>query len=133
MQENKKVTLPSGAELTIGISPFEVAKNLYQAILEEVRVLKLDPAAEIDVNLFKDLYCTGFSSKKIEACVTRCFEKVLYNGARVTAETWEPVEARQDYQEACWAVAQENIEPFTKSLYAKYQTILKGQQVSAQA
>lgn len=129
---NKKVKLPSGAELEIGVSPFEVAKNLYQAVLEEVRVLKLDPAAEIDVNLFKDLYCAGFSSKKIEACVQKCFDKVLYNGLRVTPETWEPVEARQDYQEACWAVAQENIEPFTKSLYAKYQTILKGQ-ASAQA
>ncbi len=122
---SKKVKLPSGAELEIWVSPFEVSKALYQAMLDEVRGLKLDPKAEVDVNFFKDLFCAGFSSKKVEECLKECLKKATYNGARISSDTFEPVEARQDYMQVCFEVAQENVAPFTKSLYAKYQTILE--------
>lgn len=133
MLNGKKVELPSGASLEISISPFEVAKELFQTSLEEVKKLNLDPNKEIDANFYKDLFCVGFSSKKIEACIKQCFEKCLYNGARITKDTFDPVEARQDYLLACFEVAQENIAPFMKPLYAKYQTILSQLTKSAQA
>lgn len=121
---SRKLKLPSGAELEIWISPFEDAKALYQALLEEAKGLKLNPKDEVDVNFYKDLFCVGFSSKKIEACIAKCFAKCTYNGARISNDTFEPVDNRQDYMVACFEVAQDNVAPFTKDLYAKLQGLM---------
>lgn len=112
----KDVLLPSGANLKITLSPFAVSRALYQAILEEGKTLALDPTADVDVNLFKDLFCAGFSSKKIEAALEECFKKCLYNTVHITKDTFEPEEARQDYPIVCWEVAYANISPFLKHL-----------------
>lgn len=114
------ITLESGNTLKITLSPFAVSKALYQAILEELKTMRLDPEAEVDVNLFKDLFCTGFSSKKIEACLNECFKKTLYNSVHITAETFEPVSAREDYLAVCWEVTLHNILPFTKNLSQQF-------------
>jgi hypothetical protein len=116
----KVIALPSGAELKIDVAPFAVAKALYQSILEEMKAVQIDPEQEVDVNLFKDLFCVSFSSKKIELALKECMKRAIYNGARITDETWEPVEARDDYLKVCFEVAKENIAPFVKSLYAEY-------------
>lgn len=112
--------LPSGAVLKITLAPFAEAKALYQACLEELRGLKVDPHEEIDVNLFKDLFCVGLSSKKIENALAACMKRSLYNDLKIDENTFEPVDARQDYMVACFEVAKENIAPFVKSLYAEY-------------
>lgn len=118
--------LPSGAELKITLSPFEVSRNLYQAILEEVKLVKLDPLAEVDVNLFKDMFCAGFASKKVESCLWKCMERATYNSIRITPDTFEPKEAREDYLQVCIEVAKENVMPFMKSLYAQYKQVFEG-------
>lgn len=118
-------TLPSGAKLKITLAPFKDARALYQALLEEAKVLKLDPTAEVDVNLYKDLFCVGLSSKKIEAALWECMKRVTYNDSRITEDIFEPVEARDDYMTVCFEVAKANIMPFTKSLYAQYAHILE--------
>jgi len=118
------VKLPSGAELVITLAPFADSKTLYQAVLEEMKDLKLDPEAEIDVNLFKQFFCVGFSSKKIEAALWECFKRVTYNGLKVSKDTFEPEEARDDYFMVCIEVAKANIAPFVKSLYAQYSQVL---------
>lgn len=111
--------LPSGATLKITLGSFAESKALYQACLEEMRGLHVDPHEEIDVNLFKNLFCVGLSSKKIEAALVPCMKRCLYNDLKMDDATWEPVEARQDYVMACFEVAKENIAPFAKSLYAE--------------
>ena len=110
------ITLPSGAKLKITLSPFAVSKALYQACLEELKSLKLDPNAEVDLNLFKDLFCAGFSSKRIEQCLDECMKRVHYNDRKITPETFEPAEAREDYLQVCLEVALTNIRPFMKNL-----------------
>lgn len=121
----KVITLPSGKKLEIHPSPFAASKALHQAVMKEIKELKFDPNAEVDVNLIKDLYCIGYSSVEIDRCLTKCFEKVLYDGLRVTDHTWEPIEARADYVEACYAVLSETLAPFMKSLYAQFGAMLK--------
>lgn len=125
MSNSKEFKMPSGAMLRITIAPFEDARALYQSILDEVKALRLDPKSEIDVNLYKDLFCIGFSSKKIESCLDKCFQRVTYNNLKVTKDTWEDVEARQDYMQACIEVAKENILPFVKGLSAEYLTVFQ--------
>jgi hypothetical protein len=117
MQDHTEVTLPSGKKLQITLSSFAEGKALYKAVLEESRVLKLDPSAEADFNFFKDVFCTAFSSDKIEKCLEACMKRALYDGKRINADTFESVEAREDYTSVCWEVAQFNLRPFTKSLW----------------
>lgn len=115
--------LPSGAELEIQLAPFADAKALYQAVLEELKSIQVRDETEIDLGLVKDLFCVGFSSKKVEAALEKCFKKCLYNKLPITADTWEPAEARGDYLKVCVEVAKENIAPFVKSLSAEFSQI----------
>lgn len=115
--------MPSGAILKIGVSPFEVSKALYQAVLEEAKVISFASTDEM-VSVYKDLFCIGLSSKKIEAALWECFKKCIYNSGKgdfkVDKDTFESIEARADYVAVCIAVAKENIDPFVKGLYAEY-------------
>jgi len=119
------IDLPSGAKLKVTPAPFKDAKALYQACLEELKGLNLDPKQEIDANFFKGLFCVGFSSQKIEAALYKCFQRCTYNGNRIVDDSiFEDVDARDDYFMVCFEVAKANIMPFTKSLSAKYAHIL---------
>lgn len=120
----KEVTLNSGATLKMGVVPFVDAKAFYQAVLEEARSVSISEDQEIGANLIKDLFCTGFSSKKIDSCLKKCMDRCLYNGIRITDETWEPMEAREDYLQVCIEVAKETLAPFVKSLYAEFSTVM---------
>ncbi len=117
--------LPSGAELIITVAPFAVSRALYQSLLEEAKSLRIDPLSEIDVNLWKDVFASALSSKKVESCLEECMKRATYNGKRIDQDTFEPVEARQDYISVCFEVTKENVAPFTKSLYAEYKAILE--------
>ena len=123
----KEIDLPSGAKLKLGVVPFEFSKALFQAILEEAKALSLASSMEM-ADVYKSLFCIGFSSKKIEACLWKCFEKVIYEDKRgplkIDKDTFEPVENRGDYMAVCLAVTKDNIDPFVKGLYAGYREFL---------
>jgi hypothetical protein len=121
----KEVTLPSGATLKITPSPFAVARDLFQAVTDELKAVHISASTEIDVNLFKDMFCAGLSSKRIEKCLMECLKKATYNGLKITEDTFEPVEAREDYVHVMLEVAKENLAPFMKSLFASFGDILK--------
>ncbi len=130
----KEVKLPSGAVLKLNPAPFADAKALYQAVLEEIKGISMFSATEM-VSVYKDIFCAGFSSRKIEACLWECLKRCTYNNnsgsgdLKIDISTFEPVSAREDYTTVCMEVAKENINPFVKSLYAEYgqlfQTIQK--------
>ena len=119
----KEITLPSGAILKIQIAPFADAKALYQAVLDELKIVQMSSSTDM-TSVFKDLSCIGFSSKKIESCLEQCFKRCLYNDLKLDKDTFEPVDSRQDYIVVCLAVAKENIMPFMKGLYAEFQQFL---------
>jgi hypothetical protein len=111
----KEVILPSGAKLLITLPPFDVSKALYQAVLKELRGLEVRVDMQLG-NLWKELFCIGFSSPEIETALWKCFEKCNYNNVRLRKELFESEEARGDYIQICVEVAAENIAPFVKSL-----------------
>lgn len=121
----KEVTLPSGAKLLITPSSFPVAKALYQSVLNEMKPVEINSDDEM-ATFMKDIYCHIFSSPEIEKRLFDCMKKATYNGKRIESvdDVFESVEARQDYLDVCYEVALENLLPFTKNLYAKYQAIL---------
>lgn len=130
----REVKLPSGAILKVNPGTFAQSKALYQAILEEGKGVLISNKTDM-ASVYKDLFCIGFSSQKIEACLWVCFSHCIYSSGKgdlkIDQDTFEPVTARDDYLTVCMEVAKENIHPFVKSLYAEYgqalATMLSGQ------
>lgn len=129
---NSKVVLKSGKELEITLAPFDEAKSLYQAVAEEVKALKVDAEVDMDVNFFKDLALSGLSSKKIDSALSVCMKRCAYNGQRIASvkDSFESIEAREDYFEVCFEVGKANLLPFTKSLYAQFVGLLKKEKIN---
>lgn len=119
MSSTYEKTMPSGAVLKITLAPFAVGKALFQAFAQEAANVRLDSKlleVEVDLDLIKNLVCMGVASSKIDTALNKCFEKVTYNSIRVTADTFEDENARQDYVPALVEVATVNLRPFLKNL-----------------
>ncbi len=127
MSEIKEIKLPSGATLKIHPAPFSVAKALCQAILKESKGISVHSKTDL-MSIYKEMFCIGFSSESIEKCLWDCFKRCTYNhGAgdlKIDDQTFEPLNAREDYMTVCMEVAKENITPFTKSLMQEFSRIL---------
>lgn len=121
--EFREVKLPSGATLKVAPAPFAASKALYQALLKEMKGISVSGKGELG-DLIKNVFCAGFSSPEIEACLWKCMAHSLYDNGKdqrkVDADTFEPVEARQDWTVVCIEVAEENVTPFGKSLMQLY-------------
>lgn len=120
----KEVKLPTGAELKIQLPPFSVSKDLYQSLLREAKGVAIRQDTDMG-DLYKNLFCIGFSSKEIDAALDKCFEHCLYENLRIDANTFEPEKAREDYIQVCVEVVKANIAPFMKSLYSEYKRALE--------
>lgn len=127
MDKFREVKLPSGAVLKVKAAPFSDAKALYHAVLEEGKDVDISNKVEMP-SLLKSVFLAGFASKKIEECLWACFEKCIYNygkgDLKIDKDSFEPVQNREDYAKICLEVAEENIRPFVKGLYAEYLQIL---------
>lgn len=124
----REVKLPSGAILKVQPAFFADAKALYQAILDELKSVHVGSHIEM-ASVVKDMCCIAFSSPKVEAALWPCLARCTYNSGtsgdlRIDAKTFEPVAAREDYTQVCMEVAEENIRPFVKSLFAVFQRFL---------
>ena len=119
----KVIKLTSGAELKIGSVPFSDAKELFQVFMEDCKDLKIQSKEEL-FQIGKDAVCTILSSKKFDQALHKCLERCLYNGVKITSDTFEDSKARVDYVDVIYEVGQETLAPFTKSLYAKFLAIL---------
>lgn len=124
----KEVKLPSGATLLVNAAPFSESKALWQASMAELRSIQASSSMDMG-NFYKDVFCAGFSSPAIDAALAKCLARCAYRGAdgkdlKIDADTFDPVERRQDYVTVVAEVAKENLGPFVKSLYAQYQLAL---------
>lgn len=123
----KEINLPSGAILKITLAPFSDSKALYQAILEEIKSIEFTSTTDMS-NVFKNVACATFSSKKIENSLDVCFKRCTYDfgkgDLRIDSQTFEREESRIDYIPVCSAVIEENITPFLKSLFAEFQRFM---------
>ena len=127
-----KHTLPSGAILEITLAPFADANNLKKAIASEMKGLHLTSEMSLtDANFLKDAVFTAIASERILACVEQCFKRCTYNGLKINADTFEPAEARGDYDLICYEVVKENLLPFLKGLSAQLKDMFPKKQASA--
>lgn len=124
----KEVTLPSGAILKIGHTPWEISLALSEAVAEEFKGVAIKSDLEM-ATIYKDIFCTLFPSKKLKECLWKCFERCTYNSGkgdfRIDKQTFEAEEARQDYFTVCLEVGKQNIAPFVKAHSAGFFHILE--------
>lgn len=117
-------TLKSGRSLEITPAPFADAKEIYQVLAEELKTVDMDEEKEIDVNFLKGVFLSCIGSKKLEAAIWKVLPRCKYNGHKITPDTFEEVESREDYFEICWLASKENVSPFTKTLMQEYSHLL---------
>jgi hypothetical protein len=115
----REVSLPSGANLKLQIPPLDDALELFAAVCEEGKGIKVDPNAQADWDFMKDIAFTALASKKISACLWKCMEKSLYNDLRIDKKTFESEASRGDYLFVCVEVGKEALLPFVKNLFAQ--------------
>jgi hypothetical protein len=131
----REMKLPSGAVLKIKAAPWAEAKALYKAVLKEMREVEIKGKTDV-LEMYKNLFCTGFSSDEIDSCLSVCMKRCTYNDLKIDQDTFEKEEAREDYVTVCVEIAKENVLPFLKSLYAEFQRIsaeIEGNQASRPA
>lgn len=114
-----EIKLPTGATLKITPAPFADAKALLQAMLAELKTVKVSAGEELG-EMVKNMLATGLSSPAIDKALEACMARCTYNGHRIVSDTFEPEKAREDYLAVCMEVAKANIQPFMKSLYARF-------------
>jgi hypothetical protein len=128
MSDLPEITLPSGAILKISKIPFADAMAVNEAVIEELKSVSIKSDRERG-ELYKDLFCVGFSSQRIKSCLWKCFSRCTYNSGkgelRIDKDTFEPEDARQDYAEVCMEVAKAAVLPFVKAHSAKFFLILE--------
>lgn len=120
-----EVKLPSGAELKVTLSEFDVADDLLKAYASAIKGMRISADDELDFNLFKDIITTGISDKDIQKHLWKCAERASYNGVRIDRNTFQPAEARQDYLPAMFEIGKANLYPFLKGLFAKYAPLVE--------
>jgi hypothetical protein len=110
----KEVKLKSGVVLGLGDTPFQVSKDLFQAFLRCMDGVDVQSKDQFDFALT----AAFLSNPEVERCLWECMKRCLYNGVKINPDTFEPVTAREDFNEVCLEVGMENISPFTKGLFA---------------
>ena len=127
--ENLKKTLESGSKIEVQRASWEVCNRLMKAVMREVETINIrlgatpgmKSLAELQINddvlnTIKNVATRLIASDAVEAILWECFKVVTYNDARITRDTFEPEEARQDYLPLLKEVLEYNLAPFFKSL-----------------
>lgn len=122
-------TLKSGRELSLALAPFSIGSKLFKAVLAELRtinidVTKLDMSMELDlrkidprmINVIKDAFCEIAASETVEAAFFECAGRCLIDGKKITRETFEAPDAREDFLPVAWEVIKYNLSPFFRGL-----------------
>lgn len=121
----KKVSLPSGAELEITLAPFMEGERLFTATAECLKSVKIDGKTDVkdltsNINSLKDAFLSCLTSQAMKDAILACLKRCTYNRQRITSwDVFDGMNARQDYLAVCWEVVKFNLTPFTRSLISK--------------
>lgn len=111
-------TLDSGAKLEIQLASFENGHRLLKAIMKEVEGIEINAGLNTEINLsvIKNIVAKIIYSENIESALWACMNVVLYDGKKVSRETFEDENARADFLIVTKEVLVYNLTPFFKNL-----------------
>jgi hypothetical protein len=116
----------NGVEVKINMADFITSMKLKKSVVDALRDSDID-ISSIDFNDIKSgaidsivqAILAADSSVEVEGALFKCLERCLYGNNKITRDTFEPVEAREDYYEIVIACLKVNLLPFFKPLLSK--------------
>jgi len=119
-------TTKKGSEVAINVADFITSMKLKKAVIEAVKESGAD-ISSIDLDNLKigaidsilQIILAADSSDKVNDAIFKCLARCTYNSERITRDTFEPVEAREDYYEIVMACLKENLLPFYSPLLSR--------------
>jgi hypothetical protein len=117
-------TSSNGANITINASSFGDALLLKKEAVKIIKKSNID-IASIDLD-FKNLkiiiniLLEADSNDDFEKAVFNCLKRCKYNDLKITRDTFEEIEARENYYEIVTKCIIENLGPFIKPLVSLY-------------
>jgi len=117
-------------DILVKINPadFLTSMELKKAVVTAIKDSDLNISSiDIDPNNIKggviepivQMILSADSSPMVEKAVFKCLKRCTYGGEKITIETFEPIEAREDYYEIVIACLKENLLPFFRPLLSK--------------
>ena len=119
-------TTENGAAIKINVADFMTSMKLKKAVVEAVKESGTD-IANIDLDNLKagaidsilQVILSCDSSEKVNEAIFKCLARCTYNSEKITKDTFEPLEARENYYEIVIACLKENLSPFFNPLLLK--------------
>ncbi len=138
--EYLKKKLESGAEIDVQPASFQDANKLLKTVMREAEKIQInlgvsgasslasllkDEAKDDILNTIKNAIARVISSEEIESALWPCMSRVTYNGQKVTKETFDNPDARQDFLPLMKEVLGYNLRPFFKGLNLSFMQTLQ--------
>jgi hypothetical protein len=111
----------SGAKIVINPAPFKDAKNLKNAIESESARSGVDIS---NLKNFGSLILLVDSSVAFNMAIAPCLLRCTRNDQKITDETFDAIEARQDYYEILVACVKENVGPLLDGLFSQFTSVM---------
>ena len=138
-------TTNSGATAIINVADFISSMKLKRAVVEAVKSSGAD-LSKIDLgggesdkagstvadkekankakmetaNLLINIAMSVDSDERVYDALFKCLLRCTYDGVRITRDTFEAAETREDYYEVAIACMKVNLAPFFKPLFSKF-------------
>lgn len=123
-----EITTSTGAKVIINSAPFRDAMTLKNAIQATIKVGELDLSKiksfkELDIAPFLESILAIDSDLNVYNALMKCLVRCTYNSEKITENTFETDNARQDYYEIVLECMKVNLHPFLKGLIFKLQNL----------
>ena len=114
---NTTITLQSGAKIEITMLSVEAGFKLSQSVLGEMKDVdisgfNLNDIMSSDLTPLKNIVCHFIASDQMLSDLRPALDRALYNGQKISNDTFESLESRSDYIIVLWEVLKYNLMPF---------------------
>ena len=117
---DKEIILKSGKKLELQYAQFEVQMHLLSAITNELNKIDLNIKDQDALGLgIGKLIATAMTAKNIGDIFWQCANTCLYEGNRITQDTFQDINNRKDFLEVKYWVLFFNLEIFFSSLFGE--------------
>lgn len=106
----------TGAKVVTNLAPWEDAKRLKAAVEKEASASGLKIDAKTDASVFVNALLSVDGSESVDAALWPCLIRCTRNSEKITSQTFDTKEGRQDYYEIVKACMTENFGPLVEGL-----------------
>lgn len=120
----------NGVDVKITPADFISSLKLKNVVLKAIKDSEVD-ISKIDLDKITtsslqpilEVVLAADTSEAVQSSIFKCLARCLYNGEKIITETFEPIEAREDYYEIVIACLKENLMPFFKGPISKLKSL----------